>query len=182
MQSFDPGMFDYIKSLIDGQPNFSIEYNWEYNMSICNVAEPNYLQIFFTCSPVVLQPAAFMVRALKRDYLFENEIVPWKDLITNVGGHYNIQSYSFVCPVKGVYVFSASVLTNGDYIRVEILKNQEYLVGIRAENSDYDMSSSSGVIECDAGDVVWCRVGFGGYFRSHTHDDNVFSGYLLNRL
>ena len=50
------------------------------------------------------------------------------------------------------------------------------------ENGDIDISSSSGVIECGAGDVIYVLVGYSGNFEGHETGFHTFSGFLLNKL
>ena len=152
-------------------------------MDTCSSTHANYLQVFFECSPIAEGLISFMARNNVETSLSTNDVVPWDVVITSFGSHYNPKTYSFVCPVHGVYAFSATVVTCSHYIRAEICLNGGVVVFIRADNSDddYDMASSSVVIECQAGDVVWVNVGSGGSFSGDYFDD-VFSGFLLDKL
>ena len=111
-------------------------------------------------------------------------MVPWLNVITNFGGHYYPETYSFVCPVNGVYVFSVAIRSYHGQIWVRIIKNDEELFRVFAGDANpiNDMSSSSSVIECEAGDVVWVIVAGGGPFSGNTDNYHVFSGFLLNKL
>ena len=185
MNTVTPTYFELIQYNCDGKHNCSTEITWDYVMYACG-GEFNfdYVQIFFECSSVVEGPIAFMVQNLKREDLNIHEIVPWLNVITNFDGHYYPETYSFVCPVHGVYMFSVVILTINDYIRIDVLQNEKQLFEVHAdgEYDFYDMSSSLGVIECEAGDVVLAVVDFGGSFALHSSNVHAFSGFLLNKL
>ena len=183
LETVNPDFFEYLRVICDGQPFCSFDFNG-YVLDSCISSVADYLQVFFECSDVSESPIAFMVRNVEREQLLSYEVVPWRDVITNFGGHYYPETYSFVCPVNGVYVISITVRTYIGQSWVYVLKNDEELFRVIADDENYDivMSSNSGVIECQAGDVVWVLVADAGKFNANTDNYHLFSGFLLNKL
>ena len=128
--------------------------------------------------------AAFMVRNLKRTRLSRGAVLPWREVVTNIGGHYNPRSYSFVCPVHGVYQFNLAILSadrGGGPIGAMIVKNSDIICKLWADIK-HTMGSNSAVIECLAGDAIRVKNFFHGEFHNDNHHYNTFSGSLLKRL
>ena len=125
-----------------------------------------------------------MVQNLERSVLSYPEVVPWRDVVTNLGGYFNPRTSSFICPLNGDYIFSVTILTHNDHIQIKIFKNNEVLIRVLADNDNSNLDSGSGsvVTECVSGDVVWVQVGVGGKFDSNKANYNFFSGFLLNKL
>ena len=184
MQTVHSATFEYLQQQCNGEQSCSYQFNGFVMASSCDNDDADYLQVFYECSHFTQGPVAFMVRNFERGPLSDFEVVPWRDVLTNVGSHYDSRSRTFVCPQNGIYVFSATTLTYNDQIRIDLYKNQEVLIRILAnnENSDFDSSSGSVVSECLAGDVVWVQVGNGGNFLYHNFNCPLFSGFLLNKL
>ena len=184
MQTVNPDFFEYLQFVCNGEQSCNVEFNSYVMDTYCAGVYANYLQVFFECSHVIEGSISFMARNVEREHLISTEVVPWRDVITNFGSHYYPATYSFICPVSGIYVFSVTTRTYNDHIWVCLLRNDHELlrVYVDGENGDYDMSSSSSVTECRAGDAVWVIVGSGGSFVAHTWNYHVFSGFLLNKL
>ena len=85
------------------------------------------------------------------------EPVVYNIVQTNVGGAFDATTSSFTCPVHGVYLFSASVLSDMDrQARVALHRNSEHLFNSRADAMQGENSASNSiVIECFAGDRIW---------------------------
>ena len=118
--------------------------------------------------------------------LSTNERVPFDDVITNFGGHYNADTYLFTCPVHGVYTFTmATNQYDHDNIQTGLLRNEEIIIRVAAEREAYRDSSSATIItECNAGDSVYVRVLLGGRFEGEggVYNPCHFSGYLLHKF
>ena len=182
VQTVNPDFFEYLQFICNGQSSCNFEFNG-YVMDTCSGADADYLQVFFDCSQVVDGPIAFMARNLERNQLISREIVPWLNVLTNFGDHYYPQTYSFVCPISGVYVFSASIRTTSDYISVMLYKNAQRMSFTSAsDDNSSDTGSCNFVAECWPGDIVWVRVSTGGYFSTASGDIQTFTGFLLHKL
>ena len=119
-----------------------------------------------------------MVRNLEN-----HEIVPWLETVVNFGEHYYPETNSFVCPVRGVYIFNTTIRNAGGYISVGLHLNSQLISFTSAsDEAHYDTGSSNCLIECRAGDIVSVIVSAGG---DHSHPAaavHTFTGFLLNRL
>ena len=183
-RSVDSSTFEDLQQHCDGEQSCSYEFNGYVMDTSCNNVNADYLQVFYDCSHVTQGPVAFMVRNLERQQLSIYDVVPWRDVVTNFGVHYDVTSRSFVCPYNGVYIFSTTILTFNDIIGVYMYKNNDELVMVFADDENVDLDSSSGsvVTECLSGDVVWVQVEVGGNFLSHTSNYHFFSGFILTKL
>ena len=118
----------------------------------------------------------------------ENEIVLYEHAVTSYGDFYNPATASFVCPVHGMYLFSATTMVNGgSNLQCRIMRNSAGLtIDMAYGNTGIDTGSNPVVTECDVGDIVWVRVHhsasegtLGGYSDApHT----TFSGVLIKAL
>ena len=182
MQAVNPDFFDYLKFICEGEPSCNVEFNGYFMDTDCGSLDADYLQILFECTAFGEEPVAFMVRNLETEYLNADDVVPWLEVVTNYGGNYKPENYSFVCPYNGVYVFSVTILTLNDQIRVRVMKNDQELFLVYPHGETHDMGSGSGVVECTSGDVVRVVVEVGGRFYATTSSYHVFSGFLLRKL
>ena len=117
-------------------------------------------------------------------YIVSGEIVSFDDVISNFGGHYSTDTYTFTCPANGVYSFSMSTnKSSGWAIRGILFRNSDELIRAHASDDMYrDSASATVVTECSAGDQVFVSVDEDtGYFDG-TESPWYFSGYLLHHL
>ena len=183
MQTVHSDIFEYLQQQCDGEQSCSYEFNGYVMDTSCNSDDADYLQVFYDCSHITQGPVAFMVQNVERNSMLEEEVVPWRDVYTNFGLHYHPDTYSFVCPYRGVYIFSVSFSVFNDFFGVYLFRNDNILSFAVADdgNNDFDSTSSFAVAECLPGDVVWVRVGFNGTLWNSLHH-NWFSGFLLTKL
>ena len=109
-------------------------------------------------------------------------------IITNIGGYFNPDSSSFLCPVTGVYYFSLTVanVDEQDNIFAHIMKDDESLVTPMATRfGTYNQGSASVVTVCERGQSVWAQNVIDS--NAHMHGDpeyrySTFSGFLIHVL
>ena len=127
---------------------------------------------------------AFTVYDLETHSLSRVSVIPFKNVKTNIGNHYNPSTYSFTCPVHGLYVFSVAIITKDYEIGVGIYKNtltNICLAYAHSSNGDYTMGYNSAVVECNPGDTIKVKRERGLEFLSYV-GTHTFSGFLLYKL
>ena len=128
-----------------------------------------------------------MAKDLERSEGFsQSDTVPFNKVMLNMGGHFSLETYSFVCPMHGLYAFSVSFVAAKDRIdNLELRKNNVGITDIWAYDDDTYGSHGSGsisiVLECSENDDVRVVTGESGNIIS-VDNLHVFSGFLLNKL
>ena len=108
---------------------------------------------------------------------------------TNIKNAYNLFSGTFTVPISGLYVFTCSIVMDGEdaFASYEIMKISE-IVGtffVDAEFEDsYKYSSLTIVIEVQQSDVVFVRIGSSyspkGSVFSRSYARSSFAGWKIN--
>ena len=183
MATAEPDLFAYIRNQCDGQQSCDIDFI-AYAVNECEADYyADYEQVFYDCFPFdTTQPVGFSAILTKDTSLSYGTVVPFDDVISNFGGHYSTQTYSFTCPVHGVYIFSMSINQyDNNNIRGIIYRNKDELIRSTAADGGYRESASATVItECNAGDQVFVSVEFGGNFDGELSPCH-FTGYCLHK-
>ena len=147
----------------------------------------DYMQVFYDCLPHdETGPVAFMAWAdtgSETNYR-SGDVVVFNAVLNNIGGHYNTDTSSFICPWDGVYVFSVSVMGYvNDDSHIDLMHNNNFMTRIWIDgiSGAYNRGSMTTAIECERGDVIWNRAG--SHCSIHTTGDvrTTFSGFLLHR-
>ena len=118
---------------------------------------------------------------------YSGDIVEFNDNVTNIGNNYDPSNHTFTCPIKGMYLFSVSVLSDSqDYDSdLAIMKDNVVLIDVyvHAYSYDYIYTSASAVIvvECDIGEHVYVQA-TGNAYIDGDFDSSHFSGALIQRL
>lgn len=101
----------------------------------------------------------------------------------NIGAGYHNQHGLFIAPVRGIYVFSVTILSSsGGHPRIEVdlMKNDIVLVSAFAHGSiDHDQGSVTVPVELDAGDEVWVQLEYPDDTSIWGNGYTSFSGFLL---
>ncbi|XP_062581929.1 complement C1q tumor necrosis factor-related protein 2-like [Saccostrea cucullata] len=113
-------------------------------------------------------------------YLGNKQAVKYDKVITNYGNGYDKWSGHFKAPMKGLYVFSCSVMAiNKNYINIALVKNGQWVATIYSNPSYFDQASGTVVVALKKGDRVWARQADGG--RHVFGNYNLFTGYLISK-
>ena len=115
-------------------------------------------------------------------------ILPFNNVLTNIGDAYNPETRLFTCPVDGLYMFSVNVQVSSDVngqIAADIISSRvgqlAQVWAINYSTEDYAAASTVVSAECFSGErifvqaVVTCSV-------LASRDVNVFSGVLVSEL
>ena len=99
-----------------------------------------------------------------------DEIAWFDETMTNIGGHFNPATSSFVCPYHGVYMFSFTFNADtGDAVHLGIKRNDTLFVTAQADITNDSKTTGSAVVvlECGPSQVVWVQC---------THEGDLFGG------
>ena len=129
---------------------------------------------------------AFTARASEGRYYEEHDIVLFDSVITNTGNHYSSNIPAFVCPFDGVFSFSVSFYSGYYYeFYLDVMRDDEQVIRGYADfiDGEYTYASSTVVIECKAGQLVWARCAlFGDYMYGSSTLQSHFTRFALHRL
>ena len=127
------------------------------------------------------ESAAFSAKLSRDKPIISGQVVSFDDVISNFGGHYNNETYTFTCPVQGVYMFSMAITELAEtHARGILYRNDDALIRSTADNGGFfDSASATVVTECNEGDQVYVisdQDGICDGDRSPSH----FTGYLVH--
>ncbi|XP_078604401.1 complement C1q tumor necrosis factor-related protein 6-like isoform X1 [Branchiostoma floridae x Branchiostoma japonicum] len=114
-------------------------------------------------------------------------VVTYDDVLSNVGGAYDMATGKFVTKVSGVYFFTFTAMTRQEYL-MHLKKNGDTMVSTRErytyDNEGENMSSSiSAILQLRRGDRVWVELFPGRYSLSNKGNRyNTFSGFLISQF
>ena len=177
-----------IKALCDNQTSCQFE-NFGSVIDDCEEGYlSDYAQIFYDCYPEdEIGPVGFTAWAnTGSETVYSGYDIVIFDVVTsNFGGHYSADTSSFVCPYDGVYLVSVNILAYlSNHAYVAIMQNDLSVAYAWADDQSgvYNQASSTVVIECQRGDVLWIRsVSTWTTLYAFTRRC-TFSVYLLHRL
>ena len=107
----------------------------------------------------------------------QNQTIVFDKVVTNKGNDYHSSHGIFTATTPGLYVFSATLMTESPYAHAKLVKNGEDLVRLHL-GGHWEQSSHMVVVELKAGDLISIEshdqgVDYSGY------DYSSFSGFLL---
>ena len=107
------------------------------------------------------------------------------EVITNVGGSYIPGTSDFICPVRGVYMFSATLMSqNGENGLIVIKVDGTDTAAIYPDGSggSHGHTTALAIVECEAGDRVWmeCAAADTRIHVNPNYHYNTFSGMLVH--
>ena len=88
----------------------------------------------------------------------QTEIIRFNDTFSNIGGYFNSNTSSFLCPVDGLYFFSVMFNAQaGKQANLSLMLNGLYLGAAFADNAESLNSHASAltVTSCYSGQTVW---------------------------
>ena len=133
-----------------------------------------------------MEAVGFTVHHQEGHYDYSSgQTIRFSDIQSNFGGYFNTDTFSFVCPYRGIYFFTVSFNAYESYdMHIEIVKGNVKLAYAMAEQINvYAHSSAFVVTLCEEGEIVKTQAGGGTTDVIHNgrYRANQFSGYLLHR-
>ena len=176
-----------IKLLCDNRTICTYEYGGS-TIDECGINYvADYLHIFYDCLPYDANaPVGFTASSnTGANTTYQSgQIVIYNDVISNIGGHYNPDTSSFICPYDGVYMFDINVISYYYHsAHIAVYRNVTLLSQTQAYSYGdihqlYPTSSTHVITPCAAGEVVWVRATAATNLHAVSRF-NLFSGYLL---
>lgn len=100
-------------------------------------------------------------------------------VLTNIGKGYDRWSGHFTAPLKGLYVFSCTVMAVYEHhIAVMLVKNGHVIAYSHSSFSGWESGAISVVLAMEKGDKAWIRRKHGDRLIQGKY--NLFSGYLIS--
>ena len=134
-------------------------------------------------SNIVPSPVAFTAVLTHDVTLGPLQTIEYDKVITNIGNAYDSRHGHFTAPVKGIYMFSATVCDQGVVIRAEMVRNGVQQVAMGGDK--YDSASHTIMLSLEQNDMVWVRHFKEGTATAHAGSDiyyTSFSGALITAL
>ena len=117
METEASNYFEFIQSECDTETSCTIEYSFSFSLDSCGDGLlAKYMQVFYSClpdnetNPVGFTAVYDLEGSPQAENLPKNALVPFNKIISSIGGHYNSDIFTFICPYKGIYLFSTSVV------------------------------------------------------------------------
>ncbi|XP_062581920.1 complement C1q tumor necrosis factor-related protein 3-like [Saccostrea cucullata] len=131
---------------------------------------------------VILRPTiGFSAQLSKHVYLGDAQAVKYDKVITNYDQGYKKFTGHFTAPLKGLYLFSCTIMEYRDYyIHVEIVKNRVRISTIHANKYVFDQSSQTVVLALRKGDSVWTRQSASERYLWKHIGYSMFTGILVS--
>ena len=125
-------------------------------------------------------PAIGFSAVVSKDvYLGDKQAIKYDRILTNVGSAYDKWTGHFRAPIKGLYVFSCTVMAvNKDNILVVLMKNGQRMAHAWSDSTPWETGAITIVLTLKKGDKVWIKRS--GYGRKIAGNYNWFSGYLIS--
>ena len=137
-----------------------------------------HLQYFHVFLSGVDNPAGFSVALTQDVTIGEGSRFPFDMVLSNAGAGYNPQNHEFLCPVTGLYLFSANILSRSD-TRADsnIVMEGSVIAFMQASPGGGNRGSSSNtvIVNCNAGSRVWVACSW-SQCQTQMAYGNTFSG------
>ena len=128
----------------------------------------------------------FTVYADAHAYYDLGEVVVFNGVTSNIGGHFQPATSSFLCPVTGVYYFSLAVsnVNDDNNIHAHLMLENQILASVRAAAlGTYNQATNSAIITCEMGQTVWVQATASDeqrVFGDPNYRLSSFSGFLVH--
>ena len=128
----------------------------------------------------------FTVYADLNAYYDTGELVVFNGVTSNIGGHFQPATSSFLCPITGVYYFSLAVsnVNDDNGIHAHLMIEDQILASVRGTAlGTYNQGTNSAITTCERGQSVWVQVACCDdqrVFGSATYKYSSLSGFLVH--
>ena len=115
--------------------------------------------------------------------------IPFNVIKTNLGNGWSSSNHRFTAPVKGLYYFTLSIMTQGSstgYAQAYIMRGNVNIRFVYAQRNSnfyaYIPASGSVVVILNAGEQIWAKRS-SGYLYSHSSNLYThFVGFLIQKV
>ena len=131
-------------------------------------------------------PVGFSIYPISDAVYNDGQTVNFNAVISNLGGHFNTKTSSFVCPFDGVYFFSLNYLSlfnegQEDDSQLCIMQDTKIIACVRSSNNGINHASGFVIVSCSLGESIWVQSVGTSDIAGDENKDTIFSGYLLYR-
>ncbi|XP_077980974.1 complement C1q-like protein 2 [Glandiceps talaboti] len=110
--------------------------------------------------------------------------VPFQNAFTNIGGHFNLGTGRFTCPVSGHYHININIHTRrntgvGPFVILKKNGNEIVHIDECCDDDPYDTASNTVIIHCNRGDELWLDLVATRTFSATNGKQATFNGFLL---
>ena len=187
VEAIRPGDWLGIQYYCDGENSCEYQYQGSLMHQCAQEYLADYLQIFYNCLPVdVNAPVAFTAYANRGSNVAysSGDIVVYGEVVSNIGGHYNPDTSTFICPFDGVYVFEVTLAIYNNFDSyIAINQGNSTLVETWANGDSsytrYPMSTAHVVTTCTSGESVWVESTSISNL-NEINRYNHFSGFMIH--
>ncbi len=113
----------------------------------------------------------------------KGSIVRFDNILANLGDGYNVNTGSFIAPVKGLYFFMVYCMTaSGGSSVLAIYANENRICTAHAYSS-YDVATCSAFIQLEVGDAINVRVASGAklhWNNANNKNEHALVGFLYS--
>lgn len=119
----------------------------------------------------------------------EDKVIPYNEIVVNLGKSFDGRKSVFTCPIKGVYAFWFTFRHGkafNQYPRIaQLMLNDEVITEVECVSS-YDqpmdmMCGNSAIIKCPASGKVFVKASrYSLLIPPSSRHSNIFTGFLLN--
>ena len=176
-----------IQALCNGQESCQF-VNPGWNIDQCDASYTSeYMQLFYDCLPDdETGPVAFTAWANTGSPTSYNygEIIVFNEVLANAGGHYNLETNSFVCPWHGVYQVSVNIQGyNTEFMAISPMRNDVIIGDIWIDDISgvCNRGSTTIVTECDRGDILWVSAEYTGAIHTNSFPITLFTVHMIQR-
>ena len=113
------------------------------------------------------------------NHLGARQYIAFDTAVLNIGNAYNIHHGTFVAPVHGVFVFSATLARHGSQSFARFVKNGQE-IGVFDFNDQWAVSSQTIVVEVKKDDIAVQNVVLDRGYRGSRL--STFAGFLLYEI
>ncbi|XP_030626592.1 complement C1q-like protein 4 [Chanos chanos] len=123
--------------------------------------------------------------AVLRDEFEKDEVLKFRDVLTNMGRGYDPGTGAFTCKSAGLYHFTYQVVKAGQRLQADLVINANKVVAsaVAVDVLHTDTAGNSAIIQLREGDQVYVRLQTSGKtFQDSKNYFSTFSGHLLYEL
>lgn len=132
--------------------------------------------------------AFFAATSDHQEHLGVHQPIGFPKIITNDGSGWDAIASLFRAPVKGLYYFTANIMTHyNEDIETELVKNgNKLIVSYDGNGATHAMSTLSAVLHLDIDDEVWIRISANlpvnnGNVRVYGNQGSWFCGFQISK-